>query len=232
MKTIDGAEREPLGKLTVVVLDADETAKDYLCDALALAGYETVAESGMAGIARLLTTIHVDLVLVCAKSATENTRNYIANIRSTWNGPIFVLSAEATLNDEVELLDGGADAWLPIPFRLRELLAMMNALLRLTQPLEHKIDMIPQQDLRITQRQREVLQYIVRHSRESGHPPTIAELQNSFGFKSPNSVTTHVRALQAKGCLEKRPRTARGLILSRNLLSRLAQRSAQLPGSE
>ncbi len=221
-----------MGNLTVVVLDADETAKDYLCDALALAGYEAVAESGMAGVARLLTTIHVDLVLLFAKSATQNTRTYIGDIRSIWSGPLFVLSAEATLNDEVELLDGGADAWLPIPFRLRELLALMNALLRLTQPLEHKIDMILQQDSLITQRQREVLQYIVGHSRESGHPPTIAELQDAFGFKSPNSVTTHVRALQAKGYLEKRPRTARGLILNRNLLLRLAQRSPQLPGLE
>ena len=219
-------------KLTVVVLDADETTRDYLCDALPLAGYEAVAESGMAGVARLLSTISVALVLLCAKSATENTRTYIGNIRSIWSGPLFVLSAEATVNDEVELLDGGADAWLPIPFRLKALLALMNALLRLTQPLEHKVDMMVQQDSRITQRQREVLQYIVRHSRESGHPPTIAELQDAFGFKSPNAVTTHVRALQAKGYLEKRPRTARGLILNRNLLLRLAQRSPQLPELE
>ncbi len=98
-------------KLTVVVLDADETTSDYLCDALAVAGYEAVAESGMAGVARLLATTHVELMLLCAKSATETTRTYIGNIRSIWDGPIFVLSAQATLSDEVELLDGGADAW-------------------------------------------------------------------------------------------------------------------------
>ena len=201
----------------VAILDADQAAKDYISDVLELAGYITVSEVGMAGFSRLVETNRVDLVLMCARSASRSTLSRLRNMGNVWRGPIFVLSDADTLSDEVDFLDGGADSWLAMPFRLKELLAMMNSLLRRTQPLEYRIEGILRQDPGVTRRQREVLQFIVRHSFESGYPPTISELQRGFGFKSPNSVITHVRALQSKGYLMKRPRTARGLILNPNL---------------
>ena len=124
----------------VAILDADQAAKDYISDVLELAGYITVSEVGMAGFSRLVETNRVDLVLMCARSASQSTLSRLGNIGNVWRGPIFVLSDADTLSDEVDFLDGGADSWLAMPFRLKELLAMMNSLLRRTQPLEYRIE--------------------------------------------------------------------------------------------
>ena len=88
----------------VAVLDADKAANDYIGDVLELAGYNTVSEVGVAGFSRLLETNRVDLLLMCARAASQSTLNHLGNIGDIWRGPVFVLSDADTLSDEVDFL--------------------------------------------------------------------------------------------------------------------------------
>lgn len=63
----------------------------------------------------------------------------------------------------------------------------------------------------LTERQREILGYIVQHIRENGYPPTVREIASAFGIRSTNGVADHLKGLERKGYL------ARGSLKSRAL---------------
>lgn len=54
-----------------------------------------------------------------------------------------------------------------------------------------------------TKKQNDVLEFIKAHKRVNGTLPTYSEIMMHFGFKSPNSVTQNLSALQEKGLLLK-----------------------------
>lgn len=66
-----------------------------------------------------------------------------------------------------------------------------------------------------TDRQQEILDFIREQQSSRGVTPSRAEIQEHFGFASPNSVTEHLKALERKGALHRGARnTARGLVLT------------------
>lgn len=66
--------------------------------------------------------------------------------------------------------------------------------------------------MKLTTRQREILDYINTCVDADGMPPTRAEIVAHFDFASPNSAQCHLRALAARGAIELRAGTARGII--------------------
>jgi repressor LexA len=66
----------------------------------------------------------------------------------------------------------------------------------------------------ITERQQEILDFIREQQDLRGMTPTVAEIQERFGFASPNAVTSHLQALERKGTLLREPNKARGLVLA------------------
>ncbi len=69
---------------------------------------------------------------------------------------------------------------------------------------------------RLTERQREVLEAILRSLKQRGFPPTIRELQEELGVFSPRGVTRHLQALEKKGYIQ-RDSSARGIRVLRAL---------------
>jgi repressor LexA len=65
-----------------------------------------------------------------------------------------------------------------------------------------------------TERQQEILDFIREQQDLRGMTPTTAEIMESFGFASPNAVTSHLQALERKGALLREPNKARGLVLA------------------
>jgi len=63
----------------------------------------------------------------------------------------------------------------------------------------------------LTERQREVFDFVVAHQQQEGMPPTRADIARHFGFRSPNAAEEHLRALARKGVLDIAAGTARGL---------------------
>lgn len=82
----------------------------------------------------------------------------------------------------------------------------------------------------LTERQREVLDYIVEVLRESGYPPTVREIANHFGMASAFGVQRHLEALQKKGFL-RREAGARAITLAPSVLQSLEHTSGALPVS-
>ncbi len=63
----------------------------------------------------------------------------------------------------------------------------------------------------LTRKQRLMVEFIRNHQEEHGYPPTYQEIAGHFGFRSPNSVTDHLRLIRQKGYLTSEPRRARSL---------------------
>ncbi|MHB1562924.1 MAG: transcriptional repressor LexA [Leptospirillum sp.] len=66
----------------------------------------------------------------------------------------------------------------------------------------------------LTERQEEVLRFILSWMRENSSPPTITEIANHLGIPYPKSAGTHLEALEKKGYIQKIPGKARGIRLT------------------
>jgi len=64
----------------------------------------------------------------------------------------------------------------------------------------------------LTERQRDVLQFIQREQREKGVTPSTREIQSHFKFASQTSVMQYLAALERKGFLQRHANKARALI--------------------
>jgi repressor LexA len=63
----------------------------------------------------------------------------------------------------------------------------------------------------LTGRQQKVLDFIRKHHRKTGFPPTSREIQTQFGFRSQTAAMNHLRALERKGAIQRIPGKARAL---------------------
>src|SRR6266404_9701807 len=63
----------------------------------------------------------------------------------------------------------------------------------------------------LTQRQREILDFISASIVERGYPPTLREIGLHFGIRSTNGVNDHLKALEKKGYLEREDLKSRAL---------------------
>src|SRR6185295_7105578 len=64
----------------------------------------------------------------------------------------------------------------------------------------------------LTERQKNVLDFIQREQREKGFTPSTREIQSHFGFASQTSVMQYIATLERKGFLNRHARKARALI--------------------
>lgn len=73
----------------------------------------------------------------------------------------------------------------------------------------------------LTARQREILDLIQKVVRESGRPPTRAEIARALRFRSVNAAEEHLRALERKGAIELLPGISRGIQLKDTIREQL-----------
>jgi len=67
--------------------------------------------------------------------------------------------------------------------------------------------------MELTPRQAQILAMIRQQVKDTGFPPTRAEIAEALGFRSANAAEDHLRALERKGAIELLPGTSRGIIL-------------------
>lgn len=67
---------------------------------------------------------------------------------------------------------------------------------------------------RLTQRQREVYEFIREKIRSRGYGPTVREIGANFDISSPNGVMCHLKALEKKGLITREPNMSRAIMLS------------------
>jgi repressor LexA len=66
----------------------------------------------------------------------------------------------------------------------------------------------------LTDRQREVYEFIRDKIRHRGYGPTVREIGTEFDIASPNGVMCHLRALERKGLLNREPNLSRAITLA------------------
>jgi repressor LexA len=69
----------------------------------------------------------------------------------------------------------------------------------------------------LTNRQREVFEFICSAMRDEKRPPTVREIADNFGFRSPKAATDHLDALERKGYIRRRNRKARNIEIREEL---------------
>jgi len=79
----------------------------------------------------------------------------------------------------------------------------------------------------LTEKQRDVLDFIRRRIDVAGVAPTLQEIADAFGFSSTASAQKHVGLLERKGFLRREKHQKRGLVLAAG--SRPAGSAARLP---
>ena len=64
----------------------------------------------------------------------------------------------------------------------------------------------------LTDRQKQILHFIVRESESRGFPPTIREIGEQMDIRSTNGVNDHLKALERKGYLTRGEQQSRSLV--------------------
>ena len=63
----------------------------------------------------------------------------------------------------------------------------------------------------LSDRQREIMEFIVRAQRERGFPPSVREIGEAVGLTSPSTVHSHLSALQRRGFIRRDPTKPRAI---------------------
>jgi two-component system response regulator RegX3 len=133
MKTkSETAEAPDESQTKVLLAEDDESFIDALVIGLAREGFDvTVARDGNEAL-RLFASVEPDLVLLDLMLPRLSGIDVCRSIRARSSVPIIMVTAKGTEIDTVVGLEVGADDYVSKPYRLRELVARMRAVLRRT----------------------------------------------------------------------------------------------------
>ena len=121
---------EPTGSVKVLLAEDEQSFVEALVVGLAREGFEvTVASDGAEALA-LYDRVEPDLVLLDIMLPKLSGIDVCRAIRSRSSVPIIMVTAKGTEIDTVVGLEVGADDYVAKPYRLRELVARMRAVLR------------------------------------------------------------------------------------------------------
>ncbi len=67
----------------------------------------------------------------------------------------------------------------------------------------------------LTNRQREILEFLVNFLEENGYQPSYREIGKHFKIKSTRGISDHIEALRRKGYLDKDPSRARSITITK-----------------
>jgi repressor LexA len=82
---------------------------------------------------------------------------------------------------------------------------------------------------KLTQRQKQILEFISQFIEKHKFPPTRSELAKHFGFKSPNAAEAHLRALEKKAVIGIERGVSRGITLRPLAMDQLSPGGAGQP---
>jgi repressor LexA len=74
-------------------------------------------------------------------------------------------------------------------------------------------------------KRRQILEFIARHTREQGYPPSVREIGEAVGLNSSSTVHTHLQVLQRDGYLQRDPTKPRAIVVNFEPASGAARRA-------
>lgn len=119
---------------TILVVDDNKNAQELLSESLS--GLEFIVYTASNGRDALsqMEQVSPDLILLDVMMPTMDGYQFISRVRKTSNIPIIMLTAKRQEHDVVRGFELGADDYVTKPFRIRELLMRVRAVLRRIKP--------------------------------------------------------------------------------------------------
>ena len=121
---------DPEGRSVVMVVEDEESYQDALSIGLSVEGFVVMAASTITQARELMTATKPDLVLLDVMLPDGSGIDYCREIYDTSRIPVIMVSARTSEVDIVLGLEIGAADYVTKPYRLRELVARMRAVLR------------------------------------------------------------------------------------------------------
>ena len=121
---------DPEGRSVVMVVEDEESYQDALNIGLTVEGFVVMAASTINQARQLMTTTKPDLILLDVMLPDGSGLDYCREIYDTSRVPVIMVSARTSEVDIVLGLEIGAADYVTKPYRLRELVARMRAVLR------------------------------------------------------------------------------------------------------
>lgn len=187
----------------ILVIDDQEKLRRNLQQLLEIEAYEVLtAATGEEGYF-LATSQIIDAIVLDLSLPGRDGLQVLASLRSSRNHvPVLVLTARDSIDDRVTGLDTGADDYLVKPFAHAELLARLRALLRRSQIHQEtilrcsdlEIELLARRVVRrgieveLSQREFELLEFLVRHKNTSVTREMIAREV----WRDPTGIITNV----------------------------------------
>ncbi len=127
-------------RIHVLIVEDEESFVDALSVGLEREGFDlAVARDGAEALAQF-SHGHFDVVLLDLMLPKVSGLDVCRSIRSQSDVPIIVVSAKGEEVDMVLLLEVGADDFVTKPYRLRELVARIRAVVRRRESHDHPLD--------------------------------------------------------------------------------------------
>ncbi|MGO2096853.1 MAG: response regulator transcription factor [Candidatus Microbacterium stercoravium] len=119
----------------ILIVEDEDRIATFVDKGLRAAGYATERASRGDEALELARSIEFDLVLLDVGLPVMGGFDVLRALRGSGNRvPVIMLTAHSSLDDTVRGLDGGADDYIPKPFRFDELLARVRVRMRDAQP--------------------------------------------------------------------------------------------------
>ncbi len=165
----------------ILVVEDDETAREFLARALREAGHNVdTAADGLDGL-HLATSNAPEVMIVDRMLPRLDGLALISSLRATGHRtPVLILSALGDVDDRITGLRAGGDDYLTKPYHLSELMARVDALARRGQAAGEIVTRLRVADLELdrmtrrvsragrrielTAREFQLLEYLMRHS--------------------------------------------------------------------
>lgn len=198
---------------TILVVEDEEVIAEFVTMGLSYAGFHVVvARNGAEGLTEFRRS-RPDLVILDVMLPELDGFSVLRKLRLQSDVPVVMLTARGEVDDRVQGLELGADDYLPKPFKFKELLARVRAVLRRRNsdvigvlhigPLSLRPDtremILAGQPLTLTPREFDLLELFVRHPRQVFSRESI--LNRIWGYEfvgDTNVVEVHVSALRHK----------------------------------
>lgn len=129
------AKVDPEGRTVVLVVEDEESYQDALAIGLTVDGFVVVAAKNLAEARQLLASEHPDLILLDLMLPDGSGVDFCREVQQSTKTPVIMVTARTSEVDVVLGLEIGAADYVTKPYRLRELIARMRAVLRRPAPV-------------------------------------------------------------------------------------------------
>jgi DNA-binding response OmpR family regulator len=123
-------ETTPAPPVRILVVDDDEVTLDFVELGLRYEGFEVARAVDGHDALKAVERRRMDLIVLDLNLPSVDGVEVCQRIRERDDTPIIMLTARADVDERVAGLEAGADDYLPKPFKFKELLARVRAVLR------------------------------------------------------------------------------------------------------